>query len=66
MGVYLGKIPVGIIVGTRKGFPLYCNIEQIINGNLCELIITDGDENSEYILSFLEDREYLAIYLNEK
>ena len=65
MGVYLGKIPIGVIVNTGKGSPLYCDIEQIINGNSCELIITEGDENSKYLIVSVEN-DYLSIYLNEK
>lgn len=65
MGVYLGKIPIGVIVNTGKGAPLYCDIEQIINGNSCELIITEGDENSKYLIVSVEN-DYLSIYLNEK
>lgn len=66
MGVYLGKIPVGIILNTGKGSILYCDIEQIINGNSCELLITEGDVNSKYVLSYDDDLEYLSIYINEK
>ena len=66
MGVYLGKIPVGVIVNLGKGSVIYCDVEQIIDGNSCELIITEGDVNSKYVLSYNDDLEYLSIYLNEK
>lgn len=66
MGVYLGKIPVGVMLPTGKGFLKFCNVEQLITGNTCELIITEGDSTSDYVIGWTEDNRDISLYIVEK
>jgi hypothetical protein len=66
MGVYLGKIPIGVVVSASKGYLKFCNVEQIITGDLCEIRITEGDSTSDYVIGWTEDNRDLSLYIVEK
>lgn len=66
MGVYLGKIPIGVVLSTGIGYLEFCDVEQIITGNTCELIITKGDSTSDYVIGWTEDNRDLSLYIIEK
>lgn len=68
MGVYLGKIPVGIIIKAKQsaGYLRFCNIKQIINRDACELIITESDVATDYVIGWTEDGEYVSLYVCER
>lgn len=66
MAVYLGDVPVGVILSAGLGNFKYCNVEQIIIGNMCELIITESDTPTNYLVGALEHVEELSLYILEK
>lgn len=67
MGVYLGKIPVGVIVASGNGNFIPCNVEQIIKDEFyCEIHITEGTSDSKYRLGWVVDGEHQSLYIVEK
>jgi len=68
MGVYLGKIPVGVVITEKQssGYLRFCNIEQIIKGDACELIITESDVATDYVIGWTEDDTYISLYICER